>query len=235
MTIVALIPARGGSKRIPRKNVRLLGGKPLIQWTIDAAKASGIFEDVIVSSDDPETNGIAMDCDDVIVCPRPPEFATDASPDIEWVRYTLRESCENVDAFAILRPTSPFRDWLYIQTVWHAFSHMTEFDSVRSVRIAKEHPGKMWRIDGNTMTPALNEQRADGTPWHSSPTQSLPTYYTQTASLEMAWTHTVTEKGSIAGDRVAAYIIKGWNGFDINTPEDWDIADAHARHLLARV
>jgi hypothetical protein len=90
----------------------------------------------------------------------------------------------------------------------------------------KQHPGKMWEWvgPGYPMTPLLSYS-SHGTPWHSSPTQTLPTFYIQNASLEMAWTRTVTQLGSIAGKRVLPFFTEGFEGFDLNTMDDWREAE----------
>src|SRR6185295_17382300 len=109
MKMVALIPARAGSKRIPGKNTRLLAGRPLLAWTIEAAKASGVFDRVVVCTDDDKAGGIGM-MSGAYYLPR--DVSDDHEPDIVWVRSALRHFkavCEERDAFAILRPTSPFR------------------------------------------------------------------------------------------------------------------------------
>src|SRR3954463_10058590 len=106
---VALIPARQGSKRVPGKNVRVLRGHPLLAYTIAPAIESGVFDAVIVSTDSEETAAIARHYGGEVPFLRPPAFATDTSPDIQWVEYTLRElemRGRSWDAFSLLRPTS---------------------------------------------------------------------------------------------------------------------------------
>lgn len=228
--IVALIPARSGSKRLPGKNRKHLGGKPLIQWTVDAAQSSGIFDVIAVSSDDI----IGLPFLDAKMIRRPAAFARDESPDIQWVQHAL-ERVECI-AFAILRPTSPFRTADTIRRAWAQFQS-SHAQSLRAIEPVKQHPGKMWQLTGPTrMMPVLDRQMA-GTPWHSSPTQTLPPVYVQNASLEIAWRSTVEDTGTIAGTVVAPFFTEGWEGFDINTPEDWATAEAHVAEIahLARV
>ena len=81
------------------------------------------------------------------------------------------------------------------------------------------------------IVPLLNRQRDDGTPWHSSPTQSLPTVYVQNASLEMAWTYVVRDLHSISGTKISPFFIEGYEGFDINTESDWQEAERIAASL----
>ena len=108
-TIVGLIPARAGSKRVPHKNIRLLAGHPVIAYTIAAALESKVFSDVIVSTDSKQYAEIARYYDAEVPFLRPPELAGDVSPDIEWLEYTLRrlqEDGRKYDCFSILRPSS---------------------------------------------------------------------------------------------------------------------------------
>jgi CMP-N,N'-diacetyllegionaminic acid synthase len=241
MKIVALIPARAGSKRIPGKNTKLLGGKPLIQWTIEAAKESGVFQSIWVCTDDPMAASIAIGHRGVGVVHRDP--SGDDEPDIAWVRPTLG-LVSKIVAFAILRPTSPFRT---ADTIIRA---ATKFEaapcsSIRAVEPVKQHPGKMWQfIDGmSTMKPLIGDVfppegygmrgLCSSTPWHSRPTQSLPVVYAQNSSLEIARTWCVSVFDNISGPRVAPFFTEGWEGFSIDYPEDWDRAEAHAQTLLA--
>src|SRR4029079_10852633 len=110
--LVALIPARQGSKRVVGKNVRPLRGHPLIAYTISAALDSGVFDSVIVSTDSDEIGAIARHYGAEVPFLRPAAMAGDQSPDIEWVDFTLdalEHSGRRYDCFALLRPTSPFR------------------------------------------------------------------------------------------------------------------------------
>ncbi len=225
MNMVALIPARAGSKRIPGKNMKVLGGKPLIQWTVEAARASGVFRDIVCST---ESEIIAATAGCSLVR-RPPEFATDESPDIFWVRHALT-FYPQADAFAILRPTSPFRT---AATIRRAFTQFLErpCDSLRAVEPAKQHPMKMWRLGMDHYLEPAFRAPWERVPYHSCPTQTLPRFYIQNASLEMAWTHTVVNDDSISGRVVVPFFTQGDEGFDINTPEDW----AEAERLVSVV
>ena len=121
---IALIPARSGSVRVADKNVRRLGGHPLIAYTIAAARASGVFAAVLVSTDSPRYRAIARHYDAEAPFLRPPELAGATSPDIDWVDFTLRQLRDGgrtFDCFAILRPTSPFRQAETIRRAWQAF------------------------------------------------------------------------------------------------------------------
>jgi len=227
-TITALIPARAGSKRIPGKNIKRFRGHPLIAYTIDSALRSEIFEDVIVSTDSDEYRAIALDYGASVPFVRPAEMAGDRSPDIEWVRHalgTLQEMDALTDAFAILRPTNPFRSPETIRRAWAQFVQDGKADSLRAVEECAQHPAKMWRIEGPRMTPVLENPDRDGVPWHSSQYPSLPLIHVQNASLEIAWSRVPLLSGSIAGEAIMPFVSKNFEGFDLNRPEDWIVAE----------
>jgi N-acylneuraminate cytidylyltransferase len=226
-TIVALIPARAGSKRVPDKNIRPLAGHPVMAYTIAAALESEVFSDVIVSTDSEQYAEIARYYGAEVPFLRPSELAGDVSPDIEWLQYTLKRLQKigrEYDCFSILRPTSPFRQPDTIQRAWQAFLAEDGVDSLRAVEKCQQHPGKMWVIRGKRMTPLLPLSPPEQ-PWHSSQYQSLPEVYVQNASLEFAWTRVVTEQRTIAGTVLMPFITKGYEGFDVNSPYDWELAE----------
>lgn len=240
--MIALIPARAGSKRIPGKNTKPFFGAPLLAYTVNAALESGVFSDVACSTDDRDTALIASDYGARPLM-REAAYATDTSPDIDWVRYTFRSyRVEEAQAFCILRPTSPFRTAQTIRRAYAQFQTM-EAHSLRAVQPVKEHPLKMWHLGGAgyPMTPFIGMSEQDGTPCHSMPTQSLPPVYIQNASLEMAWTYVVNSYGTISGKKVAPFFTEGYEGFDLNTMDDWReaerlITEGHvALPMLARV
>ena len=227
-TSVALIPARSGSTRIPHKNVRYLGDHPLVAYTITAAIRSGIFKDVIVSTDSERYAQIARHYGAEVPFLRPVEIAGAKSPDIEWVAYTLerlKQSRRSYDCFSILRPTSPFRRPETIRRAWSEFVAEQGLDSLRAVQKCSEHPGKMWVIQGKRMTPLLPLGSVEQ-PWHSSQYQALPVVHVQNASLEIAWTRVVHETKTIAGYTVMPFLTQGYEGFDVNKPVDWMVAEA---------
>lgn len=226
-TPVALIPARAGSKRVKSKNVRVLAGHPLIAYTIAAALKSGVFSAILVSTDSEEIADIAGYYGAEVPFLRPPEFAQDSSPDIEWVSHIigrLSEEGRSFDSFSILRPTSPFRQAGTIQRAWSQFRESQDFDSLRAVELCDQHPYKMWTLEGVQLMP-LFPGGVSGIPWHSRPYQSLPAVYAQNASLEIARTSTVFESRSISGDRIMAFLTEGYEGFDVNTESDFTSAE----------
>lgn len=226
-TVVALIPARSGSKRVTGKNVRLLNGHPLISYTIAAARLSGVFAAIVVSTDSEDYADIAKKYGAEVPFLRPVGMAGDLSPDIEWIEHALTELLSmgrEFDCFSILRPTSPFRLPETIQRAWQEFNSQKGVDSLRAVEKCSEHPGKMWVIGGNRMSPLLPFSTTEQ-PWHSTPYQALPEVYVQNASLEIAWTRVIFENKNIAGNTVMPFLTKGYEGFDVNHPYDWRLAE----------
>ena len=229
---VALVPARSGSKRVTQKNIRLLAGHPLVAYTIAAARDSGVFTAVIVSTDSEEIADIARQYGAEVPFLRPAAMAGDLSPDIEWVRHMLAaldEAGRGSECFSLLRPTSPFRRADTIRRAWSQFERAgRSADSLRAVELCRQHPGKMWVLRDGYIVPLLPEGPTNP-PWHSMPYQSLPSVYIQNASLEIAWRSTVRETDSIAGTRILPFLTEGHEGFDLNDPRDW----WYAEHLLA--
>ena len=229
-TIVGLIPARAGSKRVPDKNIRSLAGHPVMAYTIAAALESEVFSDVIVSTDSEQYAEIARYYGAEVPFLRPSEFAGDVSPDIEWLAFTLKKLAENgckYDCFSILRPTSPFRLPQTIQRAWQAFLAEEGVDSLRAVEKCRQHPGKMWVVRRRRMVPLLPLSPAEQ-PWHSSQYQSLPEVYIQNASLEIAWSKVVFQDKTIAGTVLVPFFTENYEGFDVNSAYDWNMA----QHLV---
>jgi len=224
---VGLVPARAGSERVTNKNIRPLAGHPLIAYSIAAARQSSCLQAVVVSTDSPDIARIAEHYGAEVPDLRPAEMATSTSPDIEWVRHAL-EGLERrerrFELFSILRPTSPFRT---AETVDRAFAALLALDdradSIRAVEKCRQHPGKMWVLDGDLMRPLL-PQPDEPPPLHSRQYQALPPVYAQNSSLEIAWTRAVSEQGSISGERVVPFFTEGAEGFSIDYEEDWETA-----------
>lgn len=228
---VAFIPARSGSKRVPNKNIKQLGDHPMLAYSIRAAIDSGVFDAVVCATDSELYADVARHYGAEVPFLRSAEISGDKSPDIEWVVWmlsALRAQGRDYDAFSILRPTSPFRLPDTIVRAWAAFGSDPHADSLRAVEKCRQHPGKMWVIRGNRMLPVMPFTLGE-TPWHSSQYASLPPIYAQDASLEIAWTRLALEHGTIAGEAILPFVSQGLEGFDVNEPEDWLLAE----HYLA--
>lgn len=224
---VAFIPARSGSKRVPNKNIRPLGGHPMLAYTVRAAIDSGVFDAVICATDSETYADVARHYGAEVPFLRSAEISGDKSPDIEWVVWMLQKLKEvgrEFEVFSILRPTSPFRLPETIRRAWAAFIEDPRADSLRAIEKCKQHPGKMWVIRGKRMLPVMPFTNG-ATPWHSSQYAALPEIYAQDASLEIAWSRVALEQNSIAGEAIIPFVSQGLEGFDINDPEDWWMAE----------
>jgi CMP-N,N'-diacetyllegionaminic acid synthase len=224
--IVALIPARSGSKRISNKNVKELQGHPLIAYTINLAFKSGLFSKVFVSSDSEMILEKSLQYGDIIPVKRPENFSQDNSPDIEWVKHVLETKNignSSKTYLTILRPTNPLRSIESIQQAHFLFQESGDFDSLRAMQPVKQHPGKIWQInqDSGLAIPLLN-QSTDKAPWHSSPTNFLPQFFYQDASLEITTVENILKNNSISGTKILGWVSDPNEGFDLNTEQDWD-------------
>ena len=220
---VAFIPARSGSKRIIDKNIRRLNGHPLIAYSIQSALDSGIFDSVICATDSERYADIASYYGAEIPLLRPLDISGEKSSDIEWVTWILdylKSKQREYDVFSILRPTSPFRKGETIQRAWKQFSEAVGVDSLRAIELCKQHPGKMWIVNGSRMTPLLPMSTLNQ-PFHSTQYAALPQVYVQNASLEMAWTKVVTDHHTIAGNVIMPFLTSEEEGLDVNEEFDW--------------
>jgi N-acylneuraminate cytidylyltransferase len=224
--IIALIPARSGSKRIPDKNIKSLNGHPLIAYSIISALDSKIFDRVIVSTDSTHIAKISEHYGAEVPFIRPAVISTDTSPDIDFVEHALNylnTNKKSYDCFSILRPTSPFRKSYTIKRAWNQFKNEIGIDSLRAVEKCQQHPCKMWVVRENRMLPLIpfgpEEQ-----PWHSSQYPTLPEIYVQNASLEIAWSKVVYSGRTISGHTIIPFLTEKDEGIDVNTPTDWVLA-----------
>ena len=165
---------------------------------------------------------------------RPAEFATSVSPDIEWLSFTLEKLGAGFDLFSILRPTSPFRQVVTIHRAFDELLRVAAADSLRAVELVKEHPGKMWQIEGDLMRPLLDQADRDP-PWHSMQYQALPEVFVQNSSLELAWTRVVTEQRSLTGSNVVPFRTDPLEGFSLDYEDQWDRAVSMIESGAARL
>ena len=201
-----------------------LAGHPLLAYAIAGARESGVFDVVVVSTDSDEIAEAAERYGANVPGLRPADISTATSPDIEWVVHVMTGRPEEL--FSILRPTSPFRTG---ETIRRAFDRLLELgeraDSIRAVEPARQHPGKMWILEGELLEPLLPQPRGS-TPLHSLQYQSLPTVYAQNSSLEIAWSSVLEPPlPTISGARVAPFFTDGWEGFSVDYPGDLELAE----------
>ena len=209
--VLALIPARGGSKSIPRKNLLVLAGRPLIAHTIERALECVRITRVVVSTDDAEIAETARRYGAETPFERPAEYAQDHSPDLDVFRHALRwlEEHEGYrpELVVHLRPTGPVRRVELIDRAIELLLAHPEADSLRSVSRPVQTPYKMWRIGSDGLLwPLLS---VIGQPdAHSLPRQLLPDVYWQNGYVDVLRPRTILELGSMAGGKVLPFVIE---------------------------
>ena len=224
--ILALIPARGGSKGIPHKNIREFAGYPLIAWSIAAGLQSKSVSRVIVSTDSENIASIAREYGAEVPFMRPSELAQDRTLDLPVFKHALKwlEDIEGYkpDYVVQLRPTSPIRPTDMIDSAVKTLVENRDADSVRGVVIAGQNPYKMWKFNGydKPMNPLL---AVEGTREpYNAPRQTLPQTYWQTGHIDAIRATTITQKNSLTGDVVYPLVIDPRYTVDIDTLPDWE-------------
>lgn len=227
MNAVALIPARGGSKGIPRKNLTLLGGRPLIAWTIESALASGVFDRLIVSTDDPEIAEVARREGADVPFLRPAEFSGDVAPAIGVIRHALEALglglVDSSSIVAYLQPTSPFRTAAQLREAAALFEDHRPDTLVSVQRV----PHNM--VPGVQMAPV-----GAGHPlWLESPAgqvlrrqEKAVTFARNGPAILIVSVRDVLEHGRLYGKRVLGYEMDRLSSLDIDDPLDLDMARA---------
>lgn len=207
--ILALIPARGGSKSIPRKNLVVVRGKPLIAYSIEQALASRHITRTIVSTDDDEIADVARRFGAEVPFIRPAELAQDDSRDLEVFRHALnwlleieRYRCELV---VHLRPTGPVRRVSLVDDAIERLLADSSAHSLRAVSRPIQSPYKMWRITDGYLTPLLHVETMPEA--HSAPRQHLPEVMWQNGYVDIIRPSVVLEAGSMVGTRILPFIV----------------------------
>jgi len=223
--ILAIIPARGGSKGIPRKNIRSFAGYPLIAWSIAAAKQSELMTRIIVSTDDEEIAAVAREWGAETPFLRPAELAQDKTTDLPVFEHALKwlEDVEGYhpDAVVQLRPTSPIRPPKMVDDAIRILLSHQDADCVRGVVPAGQNPFKMWRFNGDDKPLAqLLEVPGIAEPYNA-PRQILPPVYWQTGHIDVIRTETIVGKKSLTGDVIYPLVIDPKYTVDIDTLPDW--------------
>jgi len=218
MRVLGIVPARGGSTRVPMKNLRLLGGRPLVSWALSAAVESRLLSRVVVSSDDPRILRVAEDCLPGSALLRPAVFARADSPAIEYVTHAvahvLKTHQESVDAVAIIQPTSPFTRGVDIDGVIELLGRSQSDSAVTVVRVPHDvHPAKMKRLQGSLLVPYIEEEA------ERFSHLELPAIYVRNGSVYAATLQTV-QSGTLVGPRCAGYEMPRERSVDINDPTD---------------
>ncbi|KAA8785585.1 CMP-N,N'-diacetyllegionaminic acid synthase [Paenibacillus sp. 4624] len=220
--ILAIIPARGGSKGVLRKNLRSVAGKPLIAWSIEEAKKSKYIDHLILSTEDTEiiTTAEEYGCDVPFV--RPIHLAEDDTPGIAPVLHAL-EHMPAFDYVMLLQPTSPLRSVLDIDLCIERCEENNAVSSV-SVNISGKSPFWMYTLDHNKMKPVINQVEI------SSRRQNLPDVYELNGAIYIAQTEWLIENRTFLHDETLPFVIPKERSYDIDTEEDLLICDLILRH-----
>jgi CMP-N,N'-diacetyllegionaminic acid synthase len=221
--ILGLICARGGSKSIPRKNLALLAGKPMIAWTIEAALKSPSLTRAVVSTDDDEIAEVAKHWGADVPFLRPAELARDDTPGIEPVLHALRWLAEHEsyhpDYVMLLQPTSPLRTTEDIEAAVR-LARERGVDSVVSVTEAATHPYWMKRITENGELAELVPTEQE-----YSRRQELPPAYALNGAIYLIKVDTLMEQHTFYPDRTLAYVMPAERALDVDEPWDLYLAD----------
>ena len=223
--ILALIPARGGSKGIPRKNIRSFAGYPLLAWSIAAAKQAACVTRILVSTDDEEIAAVAREYGAETPFLRPAEIAQDNTTDLPVFEHALQwlEANEDYQPEIViqLRPTSPIRPRDCVDSAVNILLQQADADCVRGVVPAGQNPHKMWRIagDGQPMKSLLEVEGI--TEPYNAPRQILPPVYWQTGHIDAIRVSTIKQKHSLTGDVIYPLVIDPRYTVDIDNLSDW--------------
>ena len=219
--IVALIPARGGSKSVPKKNIRPLGGKPLLAWSVEVAKAVPEITDIIVSTDDEAIARAARACGAEVMA-RPALLASDTALVIDTVRdvlWRLAEEGQPADIVVLLEPTCPFRS---AGDIWACLELLSarSCDSVATFGEAKLHPHRAWRLSGGEPKPFV----AGAVPW--TPRQGLEEAYQLNGAVYACRVATFPKNGvSLLYGRMGAVVTPSERSIDIDSEFDLGLAN----------
>ena len=223
---MALIPARGGSVGIPRKNIRVVAGKPLIAYTIADALASKRIRRTVVTTDDEEIAAIARRYGAEVPFMRPKELAQNLSPDIFSFQHALRWLKENEgyepEIIVNLRPTCPIRTVETIDSAIEALIEHPQADSLRSVSWPLQTPYKMWKVQNGYLKPLLTLKGAKEP--YNLPRQILPEIFWQNGYIDIVRPR-VVQKGFMSGRRILPFVIRNEEWVEIDYEEDLQRAE----------
>lgn len=231
MRILALITARGGSKRLPGKNIRPLGGKPLIVWSIDVAKDSLEICDILVSTDDSAIAAVCEKAGAYVPWLRPAELAIDTASSVDVALHALdwyEAEKGAVDGLLLLQPTSPFRTQATVQRGIELFSQ-NDYQPVLGVSPTHAHPMWAHKMEGDYLVPFMGEHG------FRTRSQDLPSAYVVNGSFYLITPAVLRACRSFVGAKTIPLLIESpQEAVDIDTAWDWEIAEFIAADLQMR-
>lgn len=228
MNVLAIIPARSGSKSVPNKNIRPLNGKPMLTYSIGHAKQSKYINRIILSTDSEYYAEIGREYGAETPFIRPAEYSTDTSLDIDVFYHCLSHLSDtegyHADIVVQLRPTYPIRQISDIDAMIDILIQNPVYDSVRSIAPAKEIPYKMWhRGNDGTITPVMTDIKE----CYNMPRQELPMVYYQNACIDVVRGDVILGKKSMTGEQIYGYVMD--KNYDIDTEEEFQIAEEYLK------
>lgn len=220
--ILAIIPARGGSKGVPRKNIKYLNGKPLISYTIEAANSSKYIDKIVVSTEDEEIKEISLKYGAEIPFLRPKELANDKSPSIDSILYTVKRLKEEYNYFSdyvcLLQCTSPLRNERHIDEAFLKLKE-TNMDAVVSVCEAEVNPYWSNVFKGDKIEYFLEEGK------NITRRQDLPNVYRMNGAIYIIKTEVLIKTKTFEPKNLTGYIMDDYSSVDIDTALDFKIAE----------
>ncbi len=225
--VLAIIPARGGSKGLPGKNIRLLGRHPLIAYSVASCLAAHTIDRIIVSTDNQEIADVACAYGAEAPFLRPAELATDMAPDLPLFIHALqwleREEGYRPSIVVQVRPTTPFRPHGLLDQSVTLLQSDARADSVRAVARPSQTPFKMWTCDEKDyLHPLLDSEHAEP---YNMPRQLLPQVFWQTGHVDVIRRETILEKNSLTGERIKSVLVDSAFVVDIDRLEDLQYAE----------
>jgi len=213
----------------------LLAGKPLLAYTVEAAKKSKYINKVLVSTDSENIAKIAKQYGAEAPFLRPEEISGEDSTEMQFFEHALDWLAKNEnyvpDLIVLLYPTSPFRRPETIDRAVEKIFKYPDADSLRSIKLCSEHPHKMWVIDNNLLKPLIKSERSSS---HTLSYQLLPKVYVQNASIYITKPKTIREMKSPIGDIVVPFIMDETESIDINNPIDFKIAEMVVKDMKTK-
>lgn len=224
--ILALIPARSGSKSITDKNIQSIKGKPMLAYSIEQAKESAYINRIILDTDSAYYAEIGESFGAEVPYQRPEELAQDQSTDLDVFTHALKwwekNEPEMPEMVIHLRPTYPLRKAEDIDAAISSMRSHPEWDSLRSVSPAPHTPYKMWNLEGDSLKPLLELDGVKDP--YNEPRQKLPVVYQQNACIDIVRPDTILKKNSMSGDNIGAYIMNHF--YDIDTRADLELTSS---------
>lgn len=221
MKILAIIPARAGSKRLPRKNTSMLGGKPLFYWSIDVAKKVTEISDILITTDDQYVIDLCSKYKDVKICFRPPELSTDEAKTIDVIKHAIefyKKTYDDIDGVILLQPTSPFRS---VDSIHKAIKFFVKNKSVSIVSVSKirENPSWMFKFIDNSFLPLIESKDLN------KELKKLNSVYILNGSIYLFPPIQLKKNSLISTDSIPIVIDSYEESIDIDTKFDFELAE----------